>query len=62
MVNKVGRPSVPKDEARAPGLSVRLTKAEVGKIDNAVNLSGLKRSDWARKALIYVAEHGIRIT
>lgn len=62
MVNKVGRPKTPKDKARAPGISVRLTQSEAKTINEAIKASGLRRSDWARKSLIYVAKNGICIT
>jgi hypothetical protein len=59
---KVGRPKTPVDKTRDPGISIRLTKDESKPIDDAVRISGLKRSDWARKSLLYVALNGIRIT
>jgi len=63
MVNKVGRPLVPKDKARAPGISIRLTPEESERINSAITHSGISsKSEWARKALLYVAENGIRIT
>ena len=62
MGNKVGRPTTPREHARAPGISVRLTQAERVVIDAAIKQSGLGRSAWARKCLLYVAQNGIRIT
>jgi uncharacterized protein (DUF1778 family) len=63
MVNKVGRPPVPKDKALAPGISIRLNPEETQAINEAATRSGIRsRSEWARKALIYVAQNGIRIT
>ena len=59
---KVGRPKVPMDQARVPGISVRLTADERKPIDAAIKRSGLKQSDWARKSLIYVAVNDIGIT
>jgi hypothetical protein len=63
MANKAGRPKTPKDKARAPGISIRLTQAESEAISTAINSSPVKRrTEWARKALLYVAANGIRIT
>jgi hypothetical protein len=62
MTKKAGRPRVSKDKARSPGISVRLTLDERKPIDAAIKGSRLTQSNWARKSLIYVAEHGIRIT
>jgi hypothetical protein len=63
MHKKVGRPVTPKDKARAPGISVRLTSQEATAINDAVSRSGItSKSDWARKSLLYVALNGIRIT
>jgi hypothetical protein len=62
MTKKAGRPKVPKDKARSPGISVRLTVDERKPIDSAVKSSGLTQSNWARKALIYVASNDISIT
>ena len=53
--DKVGRPKLPKDQSRAPGISVRLTQGDRKPIDAAIKRSGLTQSDWARKSLIYVA-------
>lgn len=61
-MSKVGRPKVPKDKAFVPGVSVRLTAADRKTIDTAIKESGISQSDWARKALIYVAERGIKLT
>jgi hypothetical protein len=57
-----GRPKTPEGIARAPGISVRLTSDESKTINEAVKRSGLRKSEWARKSLIYVALNGIRIT
>lgn len=62
MAKKAGRPKKSKAESRSPGISVRLTKDEREPIDTAVKRSGLSQSDWARKSLLYVAAHDIRIT
>jgi len=62
MTKKAGRPKVPKHEAKVPGISVRLTAGERKAIDDAIKRSDLTQSEWARKSLIYVASHDIRIT
>jgi hypothetical protein len=62
MTKKAGRPKKSKEESRVPGISVRLTKDERKPIDAAIKRSGLKQSDWARKGLLYLAQHDICIT
>jgi len=62
MANKVGRPSKHYDVSRHPGISIRLTLYEEGQLIPAVKRSGLSKSEWARKALLYVVQSGIRIT
>jgi len=62
MDKKAGRPPVSKDKARSPGISIRLTPDERKPIDDAIKASGLTRSNWARKSLLYVATSGICIT
>lgn len=57
----MGRPKTPQSSARVPGLSVRLTKDERKTIDAAIKHSRLSQSNWARKALIYVASNGITL-
>lgn len=59
---KAGRPKVPKDRARSPGISVRLTLDEAITIRNAIKKSQLRQSEWARKSLLHVATHDICIT
>jgi uncharacterized protein (DUF1778 family) len=59
MKRHVGRPKVAKSRAKAPGISVRLTPDERAVIDKAILVSGLKTSDFARKALLQAATGGI---
>jgi hypothetical protein len=60
-INKVGRPKLSKNKVYAPGISLRLVLSERKAIDKAIGASGLTQSDWARKALLYVAENGINL-
>lgn len=62
MAGKVGRPKTPKDRARSPGISVRLTVEEARIINDAVKRSKLPKSEFARKSLLYVASNDICIT
>jgi hypothetical protein len=62
MQRKPGRPKKDKEHSRAPGISARLNEAESKTINDAIKRSGLKKSDWARKSLLYVAANDIRIT
>ena len=55
MKKHVGRPKVPKNRAKSPGISVRLVPNERKTIDRAIAASGLSQSDWARKALLSAA-------
>jgi uncharacterized protein (DUF1778 family) len=60
--NKVGRPNLPKNKVYSPGISLRLVQDERKTIDKAIAASGLSQSDWARKALLYVASNGINLS
>lgn len=55
MNRKAGRPKVPKEKAKSPGLSVRLEAEEKAIIDSAITRSGLKQSAWLRKTLLSAA-------
>jgi hypothetical protein len=58
MKTKMGRPKKSQDKVRAPGISIRLTADESKIISDAVNRSTISRkTEWARKALIYVASN-----
>jgi len=58
----VGRPAKPREVARNPGLSIRLTAEERRVIDAAVARSGLTQSAWVRNALLAAARDAKRIT
>lgn len=59
---KVGRPKKPVDQSLTPGISVRLHATERKIVDLAIEKSKLRQSDWARKALLYVAQRDILLT
>jgi hypothetical protein len=61
MKKSVGRPKVPKNRAKAPGISVRLPENERKIINAAIKQSGLSQSEWARKSLLYSAANGIHL-
>ncbi len=52
---KMGRPKLPKDEAKKI-FSLRLSKHERDKIKDAAKRDGEKLTKWARKALLKAAE------
>jgi len=58
----MGRPKKNEEIQRLPGISIRFTPEERKPIDEAIKLSGLKKTEWARKALQYVVMNGICIT
>ena len=62
MGKTMGRPRKPKAEVRAPGISIRLTESELMAVTDAAKLAGLGRSEFARKALLYVTSNVIRFT
>jgi len=63
MTRKVGRPSKPQEQVRNPGISIRLTQDEVKLINEAATRCGIRlKSEFARKALLYVATNDIRLT
>ncbi|HLX95147.1 MAG TPA: hypothetical protein VKU37_05330 [Verrucomicrobiae bacterium] len=56
MKKKMGRPNLPKGTAHSVLFAVRVAPNEADKIERAVKKSGLKKPQWARKALIHAAE------
>jgi hypothetical protein len=56
-MHKRGRPKVPKNKARVPGISVRLTTTERKLVDGAITRSGLTQSEWCRQVLTSAAAH-----
>jgi hypothetical protein len=49
---KMGRPKMPKGEAKAAVLTLRLTAAERRAADAAAKRAGLPVSEWARQAIV----------
>jgi hypothetical protein len=58
MRKTLGRPPTPKAKAYQPGLSVRLVPADARKIEDAIRVSGLTKSEWIREALLSAARRG----
>ncbi len=58
----VGRPKSPKDQSLTPGMSARLTLSKRQIVEAAIRQSGLRQSDWLRKALLHVAQTYIVLT
>jgi len=55
MTKKMGRPKLPKGEAKVFQIGVRFNQGEAGKIKTAVAKTGLTNADWARNILIGAA-------
>ena len=55
MKNKMGRPKLPKGEAKAFQIGVRFNSQEAGKIKTAISKTGLTSADWARTTLVKAA-------
>jgi len=51
----MGRPKLPKGEAKGVLFAVRIAKAEADKVSQAIKRSGMKKPDWARNALLVAA-------
>lgn len=52
----MGRPRLPKGEAKGKMLSLRLTADELHAVEGAAKRAGIKNvSEWARRALVAVA-------
>lgn len=49
---KIGRPKLPRGEARSNGLHIRLTRLERLAVDNKAKEQGQQTSDWSRKILL----------
>jgi hypothetical protein len=55
---KVGRPPLPRSEAREKYLSLRLRLDEQREVDGAIERSGKSKSDWLRDVLLGAARTG----
>jgi len=55
MQSKAGRPRLPDGKIRNIPISTRLLPEENNAIKEAVNRSGLSKSDWVRKVLLDAA-------
>jgi hypothetical protein len=55
MKKKMGRPKLPKGEAKAFQIGVRFNNEEAEKIKSAIAKTNLSNADWARNALIDAA-------
>jgi hypothetical protein len=56
MKTKIGRPKLPRGEAKGAQFAVRLNKADCEKVYAAIKRSELEQPDWLRKALLDAAE------
>jgi len=50
--NKLGRPKLPKGEAKSEMIRARVTKAEYEAIESTARASGKDISEWARQTLL----------
>jgi hypothetical protein len=55
MKKKMGRPKLPKGEAKAFQIGVRFNQQEAEKIKQAIAKTQLTNSDWARNTLLSAA-------
>jgi hypothetical protein len=55
MKTKMGRPKLPKGTANSVLFAVRIAAQEAERIQAAIRKSGMKKPEWARKALIKAA-------
>ncbi len=63
ILKKPGRPKKLKEHSRSFTVSVRLTQEELRIVNEAVIRCKLRgKSDFARKSLLYCAQHDIRLT
>ncbi len=53
--HKIGRPPLPKGQAKGALLSVRFSDAERITLDEAAQAAGERLSEWARRALLKAA-------
>jgi hypothetical protein len=58
MKPKLGRPKIPKAEARSIFVITRVNAAEAKQINAAIKASKLPKTAWARNALLSAASNG----
>jgi hypothetical protein len=56
MKKKMGRPKLPKSEAKGVQFGIRLSKPDADAVQQAIRRSGLSQPDWLRNALISAAK------
>ena len=56
MKKKLGRPKLPKGEAKSVLIAAKVSKDDWGKIQAAMKRSGLSESEWVRQAALAAAE------
>ena len=59
MKTKIGRPSLPKGEAKDFQIGVRFNQNEAVKVKSAISKSRMTNSDWARNVLLNATENSI---
>ena len=60
MKTKMGRPKLPKGEAKGVLIGARFSPDESRRVHDAVKRSKLVKSDWVRKHLLQAADDVIR--
>jgi len=58
MKTKLGRPALPKGEAKGEVFSVRLSKDDAKKVWDSIGHTGDKKPEWLRRALLSAASGG----
>jgi len=56
MKKKMGRPKLPKGEARNVLLAGKVSELEYAKVLAAIKRSGMSESEWVRQAVLAAAE------
>jgi hypothetical protein len=55
MTKKIGRPTLPKNEARGRFVSTRVSSKEYEEIMRVIRASGKPKTGWVRDVLLYAA-------
>ena len=56
MKTKMGRPKLPKGEAKNVLVAAKVSKADYERILAAMKRAGMKESEWVRKSVLEAAE------